>query len=434
MDLLNKRVTLLPAVFLQMLLSAIACGAELPASTRATVLEGRLLINERPTFFVGFAPGPPIDLKAPDGTDGWEKLAAGGLTVVRGGVSNEGWTPAAMGTFASYLDRAASRGVYVWPFLRELVELRTPADHERLTAFIERFKSHPAVLMWKSADEPEWGRKPVEPLRRAYALIRELDPNHPVWFCHAPRGSLETLRPYNAACDVLSIDIYPISDPPGKHSLEANKGLSMVGDFTRRTVELAGRDKMPFMVLQACWSGVLPAHNPRNRLMFPTLRQERYMLYQAIICGARSVSFFGMTLGLTGRDAELGWNWTFWRNVLEPLLAEIKPGSPLYPALIAPDAPHPVTFTGAPRIEVRCRQVADHLFIMAAAREGAAESVRFAGLPDGPVTVLYENRSLTAAHGEITDTFAEHDVHLYRVNLPPASGPSPSTAPAELSN
>jgi hypothetical protein len=398
-----------------------------PGPTKVTIAEdGRLLVNGQPFFFIGTAPGPPVDLKTPEGGDGWAELAAGGISVVRGGVSHENWTPAAFDEFARYLDVAHAHGVYVWPFLREKVDFRRPSARAELTAFINRYKDHPAVLFWKSADEPEWGRIPVEPLRQAYELIRELDPNHPVWFCHAPRGTLETLRPYNAACDVLSIDIYPVSEPMGKNSLEANKGLSMVGDYTRRVVALAEGKKMVFMVLQAAWSGVNPAHNPRNRLMFPTFRQERYMLYQAIICGADSVSFFGLTVALTGRDAELGWNWTFWRAVLRPLLAEIKPGSELYPVLIAPDSTYPLAFTGAPRIEARWKEAGVYLYILAAAREGPTQTVRFSGLQDGEVTVLHENRTIQTRDGAFEDLFAEHDVHVYRAlrKMPQATRPA----------
>lgn len=405
----------------------VAAGeAEAPVRLSITP-DGRLMLNGRPYFFIGFAPGPPIDLQTPEGGDGWAEMAEGGMSVVRGPVPDKGWTPEAEEQFGRYLDAAHKRGVYVWPFLREMVEFHKPGMREKLEAFVRKYRGHPGILFWKSADEPEWGKLPVEPLTQAYRLIRELDPHRLVWFCHAPRGTLETLRPYNAACDILSTDIYPVSEPPGKHSLEANKGLSMVGDYTRRTVELAGGEKMVFMVLQACWSGVNPAHNPKNRLMFPTFREERYMLYQAIICGANSVSFFGMPVALTGRDAELGWNWTYWRAVLRPLLAEIKPGSELYPVLTSPDSKYPLKFTGAPQIEARWKEASVYLYIFAAAREGQTVRVTFSGLQDGEVTVLHENRTLVAEGGEFADTFAPHDVHIYRALrvMPKASAPAP---------
>jgi hypothetical protein len=415
------------AVGLICLTAAIGQALAAQAPTKVAITpDGRLLVDERPFFFIGTAPGPEIDLKTPEGRDGWAELAAGGITVVRGPAMRRDWTEAAVKQFVRYLDVAHQHGVFVWPQLSELVDLRKRGMRERLTEFINVYKSSPGILFWKSADEPEWGKIPVEPLRQAYELIHSLDPDHPVWFCHAPRGTLETLRPYSVACDVLSTDVYPVSEPPGKHSLEPNKGLSMVGDYTRRTVELAEGRKMVFMVLQACWSGANPAHNPANRLMFPTFREERYMMYEAIICGADSVSFFGMPVGLTGRDAELGWNWTYWRAVLRPLLAEIKQGSELYPVLTSPDSSYPLRFTGRPQIEARWKEASVYLYILAAAREGETQKVEFSGLQDGEVTVLFENRTLEARNGSFTDTFAPHDVHIYRALrvMPRASGPA----------
>jgi len=401
--------------FFPALLSA-SCDASQRVPARVEVLsDGRLAVNGVPTFFLGFAPGPPMDLKTPEGGNGWQELAEGGISVVRQGAApRTDWNDEEESRFEQYLDNAIKHGVRVWPMLRELVVVSDTQSRERLTSFVNRFKDHPGILLWKSADEPQWGQIPAEPLTEAYRLMRRLDPNHPVWICHAPRGTLDELRPYNDACDVLSTDIYPVSEPPGKHSLEANRGLSMVGDYTKRMVELSEGRKFVFMVLQVCWSGVMSRPEKTNRLMFPTFRQERYMMYQAIICGARSLSFFGMPFGLSVRDAELGWNWTYWRAVLKPLFAEIKPGSELYPVLTAPDSSYPLRFTGAPQIEVMCRESGVYLYIFAAAREGKSKRVQFSGVEDGDVTVLFENRTLQASGGRFADRFDEHDVHIYR--------------------
>jgi len=56
--------------------------------------DGRLTLNGRPYFFIGFAPGPPLDFQTPEGGDGWAEMAEGGMSVVRGGASPQGWTPA----------------------------------------------------------------------------------------------------------------------------------------------------------------------------------------------------------------------------------------------------------------------------------------------------------------------------------------------------
>ena len=53
--------------------------------------------------------------------------------------------------------------------------------------------------VWKGADEPEWGKLPVEPLVRAYRIVKELDPDHPVWIVQAPRGTVETSGAFSAA-------------------------------------------------------------------------------------------------------------------------------------------------------------------------------------------------------------------------------------------
>ncbi len=193
--------------------TVMAAGAKEKGPAKLAISQdGRLLLNGRPFFFIGFSPGPPIDLMTPEGSDGWAEMAEGGMMVVRGKISEEDETSARGGDgFREYLDRAHRHGVYVWPFLGKLVELNRPGMRERLTTVVSRYRSHPAILFWKSADEPEWGGLPPEPLAEAYRLIHELDPGRLVWFCHAPRGTLETLRPYNAGCDILSTDIYPVT-------------------------------------------------------------------------------------------------------------------------------------------------------------------------------------------------------------------------------
>src|SRR5205814_756775 len=82
--------------------------------------------------------------------------------------------------------------------------------------------------------------------------------------------------------------------------------------------------KPVWATLQIAWSGVLPpAHVPR----FPTLLEERFMAYQAIVAGARGLAFFGghLTQLMRPADVQSGWNWAFWERVLKPRITE--PGS-----------------------------------------------------------------------------------------------------------
>jgi len=250
-------------------------AAQAQTGTKVEVVNGKLQVDGVPYFFFGNNPGPHRDFKTPEGRSGWAELYEGGIRVVRGDSSpGEDWTRESIDDFGEYLDAAWAHRVRISPMLRELVSLRRPQDKELLTYFVNKYKNHPGVLMWKSADEPEWGKIPAASLTKAYKLIRQLDPNHPVWIAHAPRGTVESLRPYNAACDSIGADIYPVSEPPGKHSLLPNRDLSMVGDYTRRVAELGGGERATMMVLQgASWSGVSPKHNANNRYMQPTFRQ-----------------------------------------------------------------------------------------------------------------------------------------------------------------
>ena len=289
-----------------------------------------LVINGNNVFPVGLTMPPPLDGRTPEGKDGLQELADAGATFMRTGTQGEDWDRATIEREQQWLDAAAKRGLYCWPFLRELASIG-PEDTKKeamLREVVTRFKDHPSLLAWKGVDEPEWGKHPLAPLLRARDIIRELDSNHPIAIIQAPRGTVQSLRAYNAAGDITGMDIYPVGYPPGTHSLLTNKNLSLVGDHTRIIME-AAEGKLPvWMVLQIAWSGVI---KPGKTLRFPTFPEERFMIYQAIINGARGLNFFGGNLptSLNAGDAKLGWNWTFWRRVLRPLLDEIGPKSPL---------------------------------------------------------------------------------------------------------
>src|SRR3990172_819599 len=282
--------------------------------TRVTINEDHVLVlNGEKVFPIGFTMPPPFDGQTPEGKPALRELADAGGTFMRTGTSGGDWTPATLEREQQWMDAAAQHGMYCWPFLRELGSIG-PNDAKRealLREVINRFKDHPGLLVWKGEDEPEWGKRPIAPLVRAREIIRELDPNHPLVIIQAPRGTVETLRPYNVAGDITGADIYPISYPPGTHSLLTNKSLSLVGDYTRTMMEVADGRMPVWMVLQIAWSGVI---KPGKTLRFPAFAEERFMAYEAIINGARGLNFFGgnLPVSLNPEDAKLGWNWTFW--------------------------------------------------------------------------------------------------------------------------
>ena len=379
--------------------------------------DGVLVVNGKKMLPIGFSNGPPPNGRTPEGKHAFAEIKDAGGTFFRTGTrGNNPWNEDTIKSEQVLMDTAAQYGLYCWPRLRELssLEVGDVKKEMLLRRVVNRFKNHPGLLLWKNVDEPQWGGTPVEPMVRAYRIIKELDPHHPVGLTHAPRGTVEQLRPYGAATDIFLLDIYPVGYPPGKHSLWPNKEISMVGDYTKFIKEVAD-GKPIWMVLQIAWSGVT---KPGKTLRFPTFAQERFMTYQALINGARGLIYFGGNIekAMRPEDARLGWNWTFWRRVLRPILEEVGNNSPLVPALVAPDSRLPIRVSGAEDVEFCVREVGNDIYILACKREGKTVKVEFSGLPDsvGEGRVIYESpRKVQARKGTFTDWFAPFDVHVY---------------------
>jgi hypothetical protein len=191
----------------------------------------------------------------------------------------------------------------------------------------------------------------------------------------------------------------------------------MVGDWTKFLFDVSAGQNSLWMVEQIAWSGVTPP----NALVFPTFRQSRYMAYQAIVNGARGLMFFGGNVAsvLNAQDAPLGWNWTFWDEVLKPVVREVGDHGALARALTAPNSALPTTISGAtsPDLEFCVREAPPYVYIIATKREGALPTSLSVGLPAWATQgeVMFESpRTVTTQNGHFTDSFAPFDVHVYR--------------------
>ena len=162
------------------------------------------------------------------------------------------------------------------------------------------------------------------------------------------------------------------------------------------------------------------------------------MTYQAIANGARGVNYFGghLTQVATPEDAAAGWNWSFWQQVLRPIVRSSRPRE-LQPALVAPDAspgvktqtPRSSSSPAARRLPVRDRREARR----------QVSRVAFTGLPKrrdgsaltaGRVLFEYEQRPLpppvqhaprrigrSLSGWAIRGLVRPHDAHVYRFAL-----------------
>jgi len=412
---------------------------------------GSLVIAGKKVFPIVFSNPPPIDGLAPSGQSGYAELSDAGASFVRTGRGD--WKLATLdaqiGQERARLDAAAINGLHCWFWLGDVLNFppraagSPPSPNERmLERIVAALGDHPALGLYKGIDEPrnpfrgpDWIR-PAGMLR-AYKRLKALDAAHPVVITQAPRGSVAELAPYRPALDITGADIYPVSYPPGVHAATGNNDISVVGDITRKMRQAAGT-KPVWMTLQIAWSGVVPSPDrPGIVPRFPTLHEERFMVYQAIANGARGVVFFGGHRIEVARpvDALAGWNWTFFEIVLRPLLRELT-STAVEPALLAPDAAAKVT-ASAGDIELVARQTDAFLYVIAVRRGGSTTRVELSGLPKrrngAPITggqVLWEFvqappsppvrpdkqafRSISVSGGRFRDWFGPHDAHVYR--------------------
>ena len=368
---------------------------------------------------------PPAAGTAPSGRNGLAEVSAAGINFIRSGRGdwNAEFVDGQIAVERSLLDAAGAHGLRCWCWLGGLTRLPTGSGsplEQLLTQIVNALKGHNALGAWKGADEPLHANVPAAAVVRGYQRLRALDPDHPLVIIEAPLGTVAQLAPYAAACDITGADIYPVSYPPGIHAGGANTDVSVVGDVTRKMVQ-AARGKPVWTTLQIAWSGALP---PKHVPRFPTLLDERFMAYQAIVAGARGLAFFGghLTQPMRPADARSGWNWTFWDTVVGPLVRELT-STAVAPALVAPVAKLAVKASAAD-IDVSVREGGGFLYVIAVRRGLKTSRVSFSGLPNGvgagEVLFEYANeafRTVAVSSSTFRDWFGPHDAHIYRFKL-----------------
>jgi hypothetical protein len=176
------------------------------------------------------------------------------------------------------------------------------------------------------------------------------------------------------------------------------------------------------MTLQICFKG--SKNRNGDDFVLPTKREERYMAYDAIVNGARGLFFFGGELQRCHRplDAAYGWNWTFWETVLEDLLAELRKGSPLYPALIRPETTVRLRTSGTRTEAISRRSRPGEVWVLAAHGGKQAEKVTIRGLPAWAKTGrLYPSgKRVTAEDRRVSLRFPGWGVRVIRFSRNPS--------------
>ena len=169
------------------------------APTKVVITPEHVLsINGKKVFPIGFAIPPSPDAKTPDGKPALEELRKRGRSLFarhRCRMSKEFPMGCGMGRREKQVHdrRPLGPACTACRALKELVEIdaKHPEMEQRLRRVVRLFKNNPGLGVWKGADEPQWGKIPVSTLVRAYRIIHDEDPNHPIWVVQAPRGTVE---------------------------------------------------------------------------------------------------------------------------------------------------------------------------------------------------------------------------------------------------
>jgi hypothetical protein len=403
---------------------ALLAGAARPATTTFD-RRGTLHFNGTPTFPIVLSPGPSLGSTTPWGTNGLAETVAAGVNMFRTGVGGV-WSANDLKTALAWDRATAALHAFTWPNLGGY-SLALPGStlDAGLAHVVDTLTNDPsgsAIAMWKGRDEPFWSDIAPSALQFAYCRVTSrgdpswcdgevpLDPSQLWVTIEAPRGTSADLAPYSSVTDVHGVDIYPVT------LAHPDPDLRRVGRWTAALVDATPLGPV-WTTLQICASGSY-SKTTAGLFTVPTYQQERFMAYDAILNGAKALTFYGGSNPgcFSGSDSQYGWNWSYWQSVLKPLVQQLSASSPFAPALVN-TASTPQVTTGATDMETSVRQgtSVDDLWLIAASSGDLTRKVVFKGLPKWAhrASVYTEHRLVTATDGSFHDRFSQWDVHVY---------------------
>ena len=269
--------------------------------------------------------------------------------------------------------------------------LRGKLNLEGLEPMIDEFKDHPALLAWYSVDEPN-GEEQLSWCRAAYSLFAEKDPYHPVYLVMCVPGSFAR---FGTTTDILGIDPYPIPN-----------SVVMVADWLKRAEDALEGLRPVWMIPQLHnWSAYRNSDDGRG----PTPEEERNMVYQGLIWGAKGIVYYPWDDTVTGLKYEPVLMEAVGKinRELEAIGVELLKCEREMTA--ANDEASPALYAAVFRGE-------DATYVIAAsvAYEAREFTVPAPGVGAGELEVMFEDRTIEGLGDSIKDSFEPLAVHVYR--------------------
>ena len=305
----------------------------------------------------------------------------------------------------SYLDRCAAIGMKVnyhlmWSNKREVTE----DDWARLRAEIETVRDHPALLSWYIADEP--GVERAAHLDKVNALLKELDPYHPVTivFYQGP----EVAREFVNAMDIVMGDPYPIPGNPPTFVNRMADELNTVFDFRK-----------PLWIVPQAFGG------NEGWQREPTAQEERVMTYLALVHGARGIQYFIRSPRVSFPKSPIMWSEC---GTLALETAELTPA-------LTSDEPPPKVTSSVDTVHACALRDRGIVTILAVNTEKRPQTVRWQpeGIDfTGEAEVLFEDRKVSVAGGAIEEPIDAYGTRAYAIPVGPLPADDLSVEPGNV--
>ncbi len=271
---------------------------------------------------------------------------------------------------------------------------------------VTKFREQPKLFAWYTLDEPYNEHMFNEGTKR-YALIKELDPYHPVLIaqCYS-----DLYRLTGTIADVVAQDSYPmngnkwwVSMPWWKEEWTSPLRLSSkYGEMIKAT---QGPRRPAWVIVQAF--GIAD-------YLMPSEKDLRSMTYQSVIAGARGLGFYAYA---SGEKDERGNRWwiedypALWK-ALGRLVAELRG---LEPVLVAPGGEYSLTCTGAPDIRYMKRKRGNDLYVFAANIGEKPQTLLADGLKGKRVELISGMGRPKLVSGSLRETLEPFGVRVYRI-------------------
>jgi hypothetical protein len=293
-------------------LAVLAAPAAANAAITTLDAHGQLNVNGVAQFPIGLSGAPAGAIP---------ETAAGGATFYQYQIAADSlWSdPGALADAQAYDAAAAASGTWTWVNLRGDNPLTPWIDIEgtELAGVALTVGTDPGMGVWRGDGEPLWHHT-----RPGRIASKAMDDH--VWATiQAAKGTKAQMAAYSPYTDISGVDVLPVEYG------HAHPNLATVGVWTERATA-AMPTKSIWTTIQVCAAAGQRVLSSGGAYVVPNYKQTRFMVWDAILNGARGINFFGSANGYceTPADRASGFNQRWWNATGKPVIAELHALAP----------------------------------------------------------------------------------------------------------